>query len=240
MTLLSQLDHPNLVVVHYWPYQGGKFFANCLAHHNRVMPQLAVADYRDSWALNPPGTFEKQKIKRIHSSLPPEDRVTEWVDYELGCKAFWGGNLHDIMNLGVEPDAGTINLLNHYKCFIMSHVCDPNFVDTLKHEIPNAKHIVMTNAPNFAKVAIGIKEPGYHMQEWLARNHMPDDAYFNFPNHKFADRELFQVDVDRLYFDRSLVRSEVERCLTWLNLDTTLDIEFDRFVDQYFKLHDLL
>jgi hypothetical protein len=240
MTILSQLDHPNLVVIHYWPYQGGKFFANCLAHHTGVMPQLAVTAQQDAWALSPPGTFEKQKIQRIYSSLPPEDRVTEWVNYELGCKGFWGGNLTDIMNRGVEPNAGAVELLNYYKCFMMSHVCNPNFVDALKIALPSARHIVLTNAKNFANLAIDIKEPGVHMQGWLARNQLPADAYFKFPNHKFDDQELFQVNVDQTYFDRSLVRGEVERCLQWLNLDTTLDSEFDRFVDQYFRLHGLL
>jgi hypothetical protein len=144
------------------------------------------------------------------------------------------------MNRGVEPNAGSVELLNHYKCFIMSHQCSPNFVDALKIELPSARHIVLTNTKNFASLAIDIKEPGVHMQGWLARNQLPADAYFKFPNHKFDDQELFQINVDQTYFDRSLVRGEVERCLQWLNLDTTVDSEFDRFVDQYFRLHGLL
>jgi hypothetical protein len=37
---IKRMDHPNLVVVHYNQYAGGKFFINCLAHHEQVLPGL--------------------------------------------------------------------------------------------------------------------------------------------------------------------------------------------------------
>jgi hypothetical protein len=64
------MDHPNLVVVHYNQYAGGKFFINCLAHHDQVLPGLCVAapvHTYDHWIFESIDATEKtqRKISRM-------------------------------------------------------------------------------------------------------------------------------------------------------------------------------
>lgn len=229
---LSQLDHPNLIVVHYWPYQGGKFFANCLAHHPAVMPQLAIDDSHQQ--------LQAKKISKIHASLPPKDQITQWTRYELGCRSFWGGNLHDFFNHRAEVSDKALSMLQQYRCFIMSHVADPVYVDRLKHQLPQAKHIVLVNADNFTKLAVTLKAPGQDVTAWLERNRLQPDRYLRFPATSFADNELFRLDVDTVYYQQTLIRPAVEQCLYWLGLDNKLDPAVDQFIERYLRLHDLL
>ena len=223
MTALSQLNHPNLVFIHYWPYQGGKFFANCLAHHDSVMPQL-----NQYQRLQP-----SHKLKYVYDSLPPPDHISQWVKYELGCRSFWGGNLHDIMTQGVVPDANAIKLLDHYKCFLFNHSYHTDFILKLQTDLPQAFHIVLTNGQRFFELAVKLKQPS---AEWLERNHKDSMACPQFP---VTDSQSFIVDVDSVYFDRSAVRPQVQKCLTEMGLSTDLDPCLEDFIDRYFELHGI-
>ena len=227
--MLTQLDHPNLIVIHYWPYQGGKFFANCLAHHDSVMPQLDQHQRHQHF----------HKLKYVHDSLPPPESVSRWNEYELGCRDFWGVNLHDIMNRGLVPDEGAIKLMDHYKCFLINHCCHPDFIHKLQTDLPHAFHIVLTNGQRFLELAVKLKQPGASTAEWLERNRMDPLAYLQSPVHMYTNPGLFVVDVDSVYFDRSAVRPQIEKCLKEMGLSTNLDPSLEDFIDRYFDLHGI-
>ena len=218
-----------MVFVHYWPYQGGKFFANCLAHHNSFMPHLN--QYRRS--------HPSHKIKYVHDSLPPPDRISRWVQYELGCRKFWGGNLHDIQHRGIVPDTDAIKLLDHHKCFMVNHSYHTEFMRKLQTDLPHAFHIVLTNGQRFLELAVKLKQPGASTTEWLERNHMDPLAYLQSPVYTYSGPGLFVVDVDSVYFDRSAVRPQVEKCLKEMGLSTDLDPSLEDFIDRYFDLHGI-
>jgi len=182
---------------------------------------------------------QSHKLQHIHDSLPPVDSVDQWVNYELGCRDFWGVNLHDIMNRGLVPDADAIKLLDHYKCFIVNHSCHPDFVSKLQKDLPQAFHIVLSNGQRFLELAVKLKQPGASMTEWLERNRMDPKAYMKFPVHTYTDPQLFVVDVDRVYFDRSAVKPQVEQCLKEMGLSTDLDPSLENFIDRYFDLHGI-
>ena len=223
MTALSQLNHPNMVFVHYWPYQGGKFFANCLAHHDSFMPQLNQSQRSQL----------SHKLQYVHNSLPPPDRISRWVQYELGCREFWGGNLHDIMHQGSVPGADAIKLLDHHKCFMVNHSYHTEFMRKLQTDLPQAFHIVLNKGQRFFELAVKLKRPS---TEWLQTNHRYSLSCPQFP---VPDSQSFVVDVDSVYFDRSAVRPQVEKCLKEMGLSTDLDPSLENFIDRYFDLHGI-
>lgn len=233
---LSALDHPNLIVIHYWPYQGGKFFANCLAHHPKVLPQLPILD-TDHWVFSNTADVDLLKINTIYSSIPPLDKTHEWHRYELGCRNFWGGNIANFSSQQLVPDPAALLLLDQYRCFIMSHVPTAHMVDCIQQQLPQAKHIVLTNAHRFTKIAMSIKQPSILWQEWMERNQLSQDHY-NTKIESIAD-SVFVVDVDQVYFDRSSVNLEVNRCLSWLGLDNNLSPALDDFLSLYFSRHGI-
>jgi|688.fasta_scaffold56607_8 hypothetical protein len=226
--MLAQLDHQNLIVVHYRPYHGGKFFINCLSHHAKIMPMLSAQQRGDL----------TNKIQHIHNSIPPVTELNQWTRYELGCKTFWGGNLHDITSKSVPINPGALDLLGSYRCFIVNHVCDPDFVQKMQKQLPRAKHIVLTNAGRFVQISVAKKMPGPDVDAWLQRNNLDQSAYMESPQQVF-DSSVFEVNVDQCYFDQSKLTQRIGDCLIWLKLEPVLDPAVAKFIDQYRRLHDL-
>lgn len=219
--MIHQLDHPNLIVVHYRPYQGGKFFINCLAHHRAVMPQLDTSRYL------PGSDF---KIQQIHNSLPPPEHLRNWVKFELGCNSFWGSMLTGLLQQTVEPNTVATDLLSQYCCFIVNHLANPERLDAINQVLPRARHIVLTNADEFCKLSIDKKAP-------LDYNVKLSEG--SFDQHMFENRSAFFLDVDLAYTNSTHLIAQLHRCLIWLGLDTEMDPALHSFVKQYFSLHQI-
>ena len=220
--MLTQLDHPNLIVVHYRPYQGGKFFINCLAHHRKVMPQLDTNLYvvgRDF------------KIQQIHNSLPPPEHLQKWERFELGCRSFWGGMLTGILQQTVEPNTVAVDLLNQHCCFIINHVTNSSRLTAINQTLPRAKHIVFINADEFCKMSIKKKAPLDYNLNLSAGS---------FAKHMFTNHDAFFLDVDTAYSDLTQLTAQLHRCLKWLGLDTEIDPSLEDFIDRYFDLHGIV
>lgn len=217
--MTHQLAHPNLIVVHYRPYQGGKFFINCLAHHRAVMPQLDTSRYL------PGNDF---KIQQIHNSLPPHEHLRKWTRFELGCKAFWGSMLTELLDHTQQPTPVSIELLNQHYCFVINHTTDFKRLDAINQALPGARHIVLVNADEFCKMSIDKKAPPDYDLALSAGS---------FDRHMFTNRNAFFLDVDVAYSDLSKLTAQLNRCLAWLGLDTELDSSLHSFVRQYFSLH---
>jgi hypothetical protein len=217
--VIHQLAHPNLIVVHYRPYQGGKFFINCLAHHRAVMPQLDTSRYL-------PG--RNFKLQQIHNSLPPLEHLRKWEKFELGCRFFWGSMLTGLLQQAAQPNAVSTELLRQYHCFIINHITNPERLDAIDHALPKARHIVLINADEFCKMSIDKKAP-------LDYDFKLSDG--SFARHMFTNRDAFFLDVDSVYSDLTQLTTQLHQCLTWLGLDTELDLSLHSFVRQYFSLH---
>ena len=218
------MDHPNLVVVHYNQYAGGKFFINCLAHHAQVLPGLCVAapdhDY-DHWIFDPGVTDKEQrKIDRINTTIP--NRMHEWAKAELGCTQFWGGLYGHWIRSSPNPNPWALKLLPDYRCFIVNHDLNcENFARTEKFW-PNARHILLTNSTQFQQKAMPLKSPGFDLVDNI-------DSY--------AFKSVFSVDVDRTWFDVTHTVSTVEQCLKWLGLDYAWHGNMVSYINRYFTVH---
>ena len=223
MTAIDQMNHPNLVVVHFNPYAGGKFWINCLSHHARAIPGLSVAvpDHQaDLWLLDDLD-IQSRKIDRINSTLPPPACMNNWCQYELGCKQFWGNGLGNLLtNNLVIPDT-TIRLLDRYRCFIVNHQPQIKDVEKVFGLLSNVKHVLLTNADNFQRMSMSKKQP----TPWPLQY-----ATVSTP-------DAFVVDVDNTYMNVDQTIDRVKDCLQYLGLSTELDPNIYNFVTRYFELH---
>lgn len=220
------MDHPNLVVVHYNQYAGGKFFINCLAHHTRVLPGLCIAapthDY-DHWIFDPAVTDKEQrKIDRINSTILPPDRMHEWAQYELGCIQFWGGLYGNWVDSAPTPNPWALKLLPDYRCFIINHSLDCKNFKRTEQFWPQAKHILLTNSTKFQRRSINLKSPVFSLIDTI-------DPY--------AFKSVFTVDVDNTWFDSTRTMTVVEQCLKWLGLDYAWHSNMFNYIDRYFTAH---
>jgi hypothetical protein len=229
MLNLSLMNHPNLVVVHYNPYAGGKFWINCLSHSRHAVPGLCVAGPQythDFWLLDDlgPEEIQQRKIARINSTLLPAERMHEWCRDELGCGQFWGCNLYELLHTKATVATTAIQCLDQYKCFLVNHRPEDCFFEEVCSKLPQAQHILLKNADNFQRISLNKKQ--------LDRNLVHTLAFDTTPS-----LDAFVVDVDNTYMNVDFTINCVKECLEYLGLDTELDPNIHSFVTRYFDLH---
>lgn len=220
------MNHPNLVVVHYNSYAGGKFWINCLSHSPHAVPGLCVASPTydvDLWLLDNLDNKELQrrKIARINSTLPPLDRMSQWCMFELGCAQFWGDTLANLLENNHTIPSTTIQILDQYRCFIVNHKPQNEIAKGICDQLPNAKHILLKNAHDFQNISMSRKQ----LDPWQ----MTYDTT--------SEIDAFEVDVDNTYMHVDRTIDRVKECLQYLGLDTELDSNIHSFVTRYFNLH---
>jgi len=225
---IKSMDHPNLVVVHYNQYAGGKFFINCLAHHDQVLPGLCVAapvHTYDHWIFESLSTEEKtqRKIARINGTIPERENLHYWAGNELGCQQFWGWGLGQIFDPPViQAPEESLSLLQDHRCFIVNHVMDMSMYNQIQNLWPRARHIVLHNERLFQQQAVTLKSPDYGP---LKTAQLPQDL------------DAFYFDVDQTQFNKTAVIQNTEQCLEWLGLNINVNSNIHNYVERYFAIH---
>ena len=228
MSAALLMDHPNLVVVHYNSYAGGKFWINCLSHSRYAVPGLCVAEPHhtsDRWLLEDldADKIQSRKIARINSTLPPIDNLKKWCTFELGCAQFWGCNLSKLLNNTGTVTNTAIQLLDQYRCFIVNHQPQDFVIEEICNKLPRARHVLLTNANNFQRTSVNKKQTDTNT----------DSLRFDTTSNINA----FVVDVDNIYMNVDRTINCVKKCLEYLGLSTELDPNIHSFVTRYFDLH---
>ena len=223
---IKRMNHPNLVVVHYNKYAGGKFFINCLAHHDQVLPGLSVAApvyTYDHWIFESwiPSKTQK-KISRINQTILDPQHLHEWAKAELGCNQFWGWGLGELWSQPVQTNNYSLSLLNDHRCFIVNHDMDSDHYHKICNMWPQAQHIILYNEKQFQQRAVTLKSPDAVQLRTAA---LPR----NLP--------AFYFDVDGNQFNRSAIIKITEQCLAWMGLDTRMHDNINNYVERYFAIH---
>ena len=224
---ITRMDHPNLVVVHYNQYAGGKFFINCLAHHEQVLPGLCVAapvHTYDHWIFEPIDATEKtqRKISRINGTIPDRENLHQWAQEELGCYQFWGWGFGELWSQPVQAVDYSLSLLNDYQCFIVNLDMDLDHYHKIQNIWPQARHIILYNESQFQQQAVKLKSPDYGP---LKTDQLPDNL------------DAFYFDVDNSQFNKIKVIETTEQCLEWLGLNINVNSNIDQYVERYFAIH---
>jgi hypothetical protein len=223
MSLSSPLDHPNLVVVHFGPYAGGKFWINCLAHHSGAMPLMGRL-YDRHWAMFNLEDDLKQRLKLelINRTLPPPEELHRWCEYELGHIAMWGAPLKDLLQPDSDQliDANALKLLDQYRCFMVNHG-DVSWHE-VRSQLPNARHVFLINAEQFQRRAAVLKGQS------VAPGYTP------FPE---AVSDAFYVNVGNTWFDANITEFYVKQCWDWMGLPPEPTPTLGSYIENYFTLH---
>lgn len=223
MNSAHPLDHPNLVVVHFSPYAGGKFWINCLAHHSLAMPLLTDLNDRHWSMFNLEDDLRQRlKLELINKTLPPPEELHNWRKYELGHIAMWGDSLPVLLEpQGYEKiNRHALNLLNQYRCFIIDHgvVSWEKGLATL----PHARHVFLINSAKFQARAAELKAPGDNHESLIFPESLPN---------------VFYVNVDDTWFDVNITDYKVRQCLSWLGLEDEPMPGLQPYIENYFNLH---
>jgi len=211
------MDHPNLTVVHFNAYAGGKFWINCLAHHPDAMPLLGkITDHH--WSMcNLEDTFkQKLKLAHINSSLPSHDNLHRWCQYEHGHLEMWG-----VISSDAVPE-NSLRLLDQYHCFTVNHNVSVSRFQHIWDTFPLVKHIVLVNATKFQTLAAKLKSEDFD----IITTDLPLDY-----------NDVFYVNVDRIWFNLPLLGQTVRQCWDWLGLCEHTRTDVYDYATRYFELH---
>jgi len=224
MTTFKEMNHKNLIVVHFNPYAGGKFFINCLSHNSGILPGLGVAHTHDHWLFNNESDEEKNRLKiaRINSTIPPTAELSKWPSYELGCVYFWGALLNQLDKM--SPCAESINLLQSNICFIVDHDMTLETFCYLSNTLPEARHIILHNSNRFQTIAAKVKKYNLPLPQRTLPLHMEN---------------CFYINVNDTYFESDKIKICVSDCLKWLGINECLDPNLDQYIKRYQSLHRL-
>jgi hypothetical protein len=218
------LDHQNLTVVHFNAYAGGKFWINCLAHHPDAMPLFGKINNQHWSNFDLDATLKhKLKLEHINKSLPPRDKMRDWVRYEHGHLEMWGDLIDGITGPGKCCElTNSLNLLVKYRCFTINHQTNLERFNTIRDNLPTVKHIVLVNARNFQERASVLK-----------------GCNFNVPvhDHLLGLDNVFYVDVDNTWFDADITDFYVKQCWGWLGLPEIPTPTLQSYIENYFTLH---
>lgn len=219
----SPMDHPNLVVVHFSAYAGGKFWINCLAHHSAAMPLLSPLTERH-WSLFNIEDDLKQRLKLelINKTLPPPEELHNWCNYESGHIDMWGGTLHELLQPNGDQciNPNVLKLLSQYRCCIINHGA-VHWKEAVT-KLPQAKHVFLINSAVFQARAAKLK----------GQSVVPE--YSPLPE---SGLDAFYVDVDTTWFDVNITEFYVKQCWKWLGLQPEPTPTLQRYIEDYFTLH---
>lgn len=184
----SWQDSPNIIIMLYRPYASGKFISNILSFNHHFCPQICLDEGVKRWhssvlCLDQIQTFDheflqQRKIREIFDTIPPVlDLWSEWMEYELGCKMFWGCYDSDFDPQKVRP--GVINILEHgYRCFLMCH----HHADLAKFRgfFPNAQIIQIVNDKKILTKNLALKSSPDRSLQQIQPSLQTDDAFLHF------------------------------------------------------------
>lgn len=217
-----------LIILQYRQFSCGKFLSNILSYNKNFIPQYRLSGKHD---LSNEVFYDiENKHNTIIDTLPPIDKLNNWLDYELGCQKFFGFNiLRGTTALTMTELKRSDQMYNKTKdlllddkvhSFAMAHT-DPHF-NAWKGVFPLSKHIQLINDSDINIISRKMKsdKPPLEVGKFSIR----------------ADSHKFDIGT---LFDKQRFFSEVSKLLTSLELDDiSLDDRVNIYYDRYVSLYE--
>jgi len=213
------------IIFNYPAGAGGKMLQNCVALSRYCVLSNNIFA---TWQLNYLGTINQQfyeyKLRRILATLPPPDRMSDWLASELKEKdlygiGFRGFNNHDpiqevvVHRLAQQGLYSTVSVHNwgaveYYACYW-----------------PTLKHVSLVNNEKFAQRCLPIKNSNLNYDtEWNTLGKSPADQCFEF-------------DIDGTIWNTNLFVKQVADLYNYLEFDDFQSDLIALYHQHYISLH---
>lgn len=222
-------NHNNIVILLYNGYSCGKFLGNILSYNKNFVPQFPLDGNRhrffsketyDNFSLT-----ELQELKHdsIMLTIPLPEETTNWWEYELGCKGFWGfwsGDMQKPIN------TKALWLLNQgIKCFFVTHTLRDYF--EAKKKFPNAKTVKLINDKKINKLSKTLKlSKNNYNPPWIDLSTYQIDS-IDFDIGSMFDKLNFFANIDQLLTNLTIIDKD---------LDPKVNIYYQNYCDLYKNL----
>jgi hypothetical protein len=191
-----------MIILNYPQYVGGKFIANCLAlSRHCVIQSKALAQLDLKFKTDNPGYYEF-KLKSVMKSLPPQDQMKHWLNYEFGCDKLYGIHeefykQHSVKDIRERIASNTVlnDILSAGK---WSCTITHDYRTLMKQMLiyPQAKILEFKNFDNFRNLSAKLKGN----VDLTMKEHKATREYY-YKDQEFYQLESFVIDVDNTFME---------------------------------------
>jgi hypothetical protein len=204
---------------------GGKMLQNCvgLSRHCVLNKQEYIA-----WQLRRPmpfgPDFYEQKLQWILDTVPPQNRMQDWLAFEIDKDDPHGIHLFDFKKSipVANPDTYELAMAGLW-CTLSVH----NFgvAGYYKTYWPTIKHVCLVNNEKFARLALPKKNKHLtYDTQWTTLGRTPSGFGFEF-------------DVDNCIFDTDAFVEQVQQLYRYLDFDDFKPDCIARYHRRYIEMH---
>jgi len=202
MTTNILIPNGRAIIFNYPAGAGGKMLQNCVALSRYcVLSSLQCA----TWQLNYLGKITRQyyqyKLQRILASLPPPDRMNDWLNSEFKEKDLYGINFEGFNRHDPMPNNVAMYRLAQQGLYSTVSVHNWGAVEHYACYWPTLKHVCLVNSEQFARFCLPIKNSSLQYDlEWIPEGGTPKDQCFEFDiDGTMWTTDLFVKQVADLY-----------------------------------------
>ena len=225
-----------IICLQYNSYSCGRFVSNILSYNKNFIPQFSLDN------SIPISVYSDINFKHdtIMKTIPTNDKLKNWRDYELSCEKFYGfkpydnvlykkvlhkptntvikKNLQQILE-SVKPKAKEILDCKKFFTFIVSHQYFST--EVTKIVFPNAVHIQFVNDELVNKISKKIKSP---------KSDLPFKTIA-------IDKSLYHFDIGKI-FNKESFFAEIQNLMLYLKCeDLSLDIRVHDYYKKYIDIY---
>lgn len=192
------------------------------------MPQFRMKNKKD-WSTERLLDIN-HKHQTIMLTIPPNDKLKNWMDYELGCYKFFGLDTlrgREIftmsqLKLGDYLYPRTKDLLLENSCFVFAMSHNDRHYESWKGIFPLGIHIQFINDDEVNRLSLIIKR----------------DTPPLSPGRFSLKKDSYKFDIGTM-FNKVSFFNEVSKLLTYLKVDdVSLDDRVNEYYDRYISLYD--
>ena len=182
------------IIVYFPVYTSGKFIINCLSQSDQTIPLSDVGREITQPLLDTTSKLESYKLRDelIASTIPPEDQLKQWGNYELSdvhlyldleSGAIYHNSKDDIINMLTSRTNDITNSGKYF--FIIAHDAPHGQLSLF----PNASIIIVENYQPIQDIALRIKfDSNIDSSDQILRHGRPQELKFNNVDFEFIEQ----------------------------------------------------
>jgi len=204
---------------------GGKMLQNCVGlSRHCVLNKLLYTQWQLNYDQEITQAFYKQKLSWILKTLPMQNKLHKWLDYEFKELDIYGINFLGF-NAHVPILHQEIYQLASKKLWSTVTVHNFGAVEHYNNYWPSIKHVCLVNNKIFSTYALSKKNPELkYDNDWEELGRTPDGLAFCF-------------DVDNTMFNTVNFIEQVKKLYEYLEFDDFQEEYIKEYHTRYIKLH---
>jgi hypothetical protein len=206
------IEHGRIIAVNYVPGAGGKFIQNC----------LALSRYCAVKSLKFCDTDYDLKLNFLINTIPPPDRMHNWLGYELRDDFFFGRIFSDADHITSADLPVHLHQAADQQLWVTYTAHSHGAGEHVEKYWPTVRYVSLVNADQF-------------IADWAKRKN-PNSSLIG-PNRETPSGLGFEFDIDSCIYNKELFLTQVHELYEWLGWDDFHQAPIDQYYCAYIAVH---